>query len=157
MDSHLIPPHGGELTDLLVGDERAKELKAQSMDWPSWTLTPRQICDLELLANGGFSPLKGFLGQKDYNSVCRDMTLPDGTIWPMPIMLDIPEDLAKTLKKGKTLTLRDIEGVMLAALTVEELWQADFESIFSRGLLVSGLHECPNSRKPDGAVPPVIG
>ncbi|MHC4529610.1 MAG: sulfate adenylyltransferase, partial [Planctomycetota bacterium] len=127
MDSHLIPPHGGELINLLVGDERAKELKAQSMGWTSWTLTPRQICDLELLANGGFSPLKGFLGPKDYQSVCEHMTLPDGTIWPIPIMLDIPEDLAKTLKKGKTLTLRDIEGVMLAALTVEELWRADFE------------------------------
>ena len=56
---HLIEPHGGELVDLLVPEAEREELKAASRDWPSWDLTPRQICDLELLLNGGFSPLRG--------------------------------------------------------------------------------------------------
>ncbi len=57
----LIAPHGGELVDLLVDEARAAELKGLSLDWPSWDLTDRQMCDLELLLNGGFSPLRGFL------------------------------------------------------------------------------------------------
>ena len=62
----LITPHGGELVDLLVDDARAEELKDASRDWVSWDLTERQQCDIELLMNGAFSPLTGFLGKADY-------------------------------------------------------------------------------------------
>ena len=65
MPTHLIQPHGGLLRDLVVRDERREELQAASRDWPSWDLTPRQVCDLELLLNGGFSPLSGFMGRGD--------------------------------------------------------------------------------------------
>jgi sulfate adenylyltransferase len=125
MHSSLISPHGGTLIDSIVNQERAEELKRHSRDWPSWNLTPRQICDLELLANGGFSPLQGFLCQEDYESVCEKMRLTDGTLWPIPIMLDVTEELAKSLNEGSTLALRDVEGVMLAALNVEQIWQPD--------------------------------
>ena len=123
MHSNLISPHGDKLINLVVDQVRAGELKGLSRDWPSWDLTPRQICDLELLANGGFSPLEGFLCRNDYESVCEKMRLADGTIWPIPIMLDVTEELAKNLGDGSILTLRDAEGVMLAALTVEQIWQ----------------------------------
>lgn len=129
MPNHLIAPHGGKLVNGLVGPERAAELKTASRDWPSWDLTPRQICDLELLLNGGFSPLQGFMGRKDYESVCSKMRLADGTLWPMPITLDVPADpLGKSLKHGDKLALRDAEGVMLAVLDVEEVWQPDREA-----------------------------
>ena len=72
-DTHLVTPYGGELKNLVVGEERAKELKAESKNWPSWDLTPRQECDLEMLLNGGFSPLEGFLGKADYEAVCDNM------------------------------------------------------------------------------------
>ena len=125
MHSSLISPHGGKLVNLVVNQERAEELKRHSRDWPSWDLRPRQICDLELLANGGFSPLQGFLRRDDYESVCEKMRLTDGTLWPIPIMLDVTEELAKSLDDDSMLALRDAEGVMLAALNVEQIWQPD--------------------------------
>ncbi len=124
----LIAPHGGTLVSLIVGPDRAAELKAASKDWPSWDLTPRQLCDLELLANGGFSPLRGFLTRADYDSVCERMRLTDGTLWPMPITLDVPEELAARLSRGDLLALRDPEGVMLAALHVEDVWKPDLKA-----------------------------
>jgi sulfate adenylyltransferase len=123
--SHIIAPHGGELTELIATPERTAELKAHSREWPSWDLTARQICDLELLISGGFSPLRGFMTQADYEGVCHNMRLSSGVLWPMPITLDVKEEFAKTLKPGSKVALRDAEGVMLAVLNVEEIWQAD--------------------------------
>ena len=125
MRSHLIGPHGGTLVNLVVGQERAEELRGLSRDCPSWDLKPRQICDLELLANGGFSPLRSFLCRSDYDSVCEKMRLADGTIWPIPITLDVSEAVAKNLDTGSMLALRDPEGVLLAAMNVEEVWQGE--------------------------------
>ncbi len=127
MTAHLNPPHGGTLVDLVVSEDRAAELKAQSKDWPSWDLTARQLCDLELLANGGFSPLTGFLGKADYESVCSSMRLADGTLWTLPVVLDLPDEVAEGLQQGTILALRDDEGVMLAAIEVQELYRPDRE------------------------------
>ena len=125
--SHLlIAPHGGELINLLLEPEYAAETKAESRDFPSWDLTPRQICDLEMLLNGGFSPLTGFMNKADYESVCSNMRLSSGVLWPMPITLDVTEAFAKTLQPGSTkVALRDAEGVMIAILHVEDIWQPD--------------------------------
>jgi sulfate adenylyltransferase len=121
----LNAPHGGTLVNLLVEPKRAAELQDASKHWPSHDLTPRQLCDLELLVNGGFSPLTGFMTRKDYDAVCTDMRLADGTLWPMPITLDVPEAFAKTLEAGQSVALRDAEGVMLAVLHVEDVWAPD--------------------------------
>ncbi len=124
--SHLVAPHGGELIDLIVQPERATELKAHSKDWPSWDLTARQVCDLELLLSGGFSPLRGFMTRADYEGVCHNMRLASGTLWPMPLTLDVSEEFARKLTAGTSkVALRDAEGVMLAVLNVEEVWQPD--------------------------------
>ncbi len=127
MTDHLIAPHGGTLVNLLVDEDRATELRNASRDWPSLDLTPRQLCDLELILGGGFSPLRGFMTRKDYERVRDEMRLGDGTLWPMPITLDISEELAKGLEPGMRLALRDPEGVMLAVLCAEEVWQPDRE------------------------------
>jgi sulfate adenylyltransferase len=124
--SHLIAPHGGELVNLIVQPEAASELKQNSREWPSWDLTARQLCDLELLTSGGFSPLRGFMTRSDYENVCASMRLASGIFWPMPITLDVSQEFAKGLKPGSSqIALRDPEGVMLAVLDVEEVWQAD--------------------------------
>ena len=128
MPNHLIPPHGGELKELIVDRERASDLKEASRDWPDWDLTGRQMCDLELLLNGGFSPLDGFMTRDDYQPVLDDMKLADGTLWTMPITLDVSRERAEELEPGSTkLALRDEEGVMLAALHVEDVWEPDVE------------------------------
>ena len=124
--SHLIAPHGGELVELIVPPERAAELKSHSREWPSWDLTARQVCDVELLLSGGFSPLRGFMTRADYEGVVEKMRLANGTLWPMPITLDVTEEFAKKLTPGSSkVALRDGEGVMLAVLDVEEVWQPD--------------------------------
>jgi sulfate adenylyltransferase len=124
--SHIIPPHGGELANLNAHPDHAKQLKSHSREWPSWDLTPRQVCDLELLLSGGFSPLHGFMNKADYEGVCHNMHLASGVIWPMPITLDVKEEFAKTLTPGSSkIALRDGEGVMLAVLHVEDVWQPD--------------------------------
>ncbi len=92
---------------------------------PSWDLTPRQVCDLELLMNGGFSPLKGFNSQADYDGVVDEMRLADGTLWPMPITLDVSEKFAEGLARGTRIALRDAEGVILAIMTVTDKWVPD--------------------------------
>src|SRR5881392_285410 len=124
--SHLIPAHGGQLCELIAVPERIKELKSLSKDWPSWDLTARQVCDLELLLSGGFSPLRGFMKRADYERVCHNMHLTSGVLWPMPITFDVTEEFAKKLQPGSSkIALRDAEGVMLAVLDVEEVWQPD--------------------------------
>ena len=129
LTSHLVAPHGGELIDLLANAERTNELKSHSREWPSWDLTARQICDLELLMNGGFSPLRGFMARADYEGVCHNMRLTSGVLWPMPVTLDVAEAFAKSVNPGKSkIALRDPEGVMLAVLHVEEVWQPDLRA-----------------------------
>ena len=125
MADHLLPPYGGVLVDVVVDDERASELRKASTYWPSWDLTPRHLCDLELLLSGAFSPLRGFLGSADVASVCADMRLSDGTLWPIPVTLDVTDELAAQVGPGASVALRDPEGVMLAALHVEEVYRPD--------------------------------
>ncbi|KAF0281594.1 bifunctional sulfate adenylyltransferase/adenylylsulfate kinase [Spiribacter roseus] len=123
----LIPPYGGTLKDLRLDDTTAQARRTAAADYPSWDLTDRQLCDLELLANGGFSPLEGFMGQADYEGVVNDMRLADGTLWPMPVTLDVSEAFAETLGAGARVALRDPEGVILAILTVDDIWRPDRE------------------------------
>ena len=103
LNSRLTSPHGGALINLLVDSERKGTLQAASRTWLSWDLSPRQLCDLELLLNGAFSPLRGFMTRADYESVCASMRLANGTLWPMPITLDVSEELAQKLGAGASI------------------------------------------------------
>ncbi|MCP3867953.1 MAG: bifunctional sulfate adenylyltransferase/adenylylsulfate kinase [Gammaproteobacteria bacterium] len=109
----------------MVTGERAEQLKEASLSFKSVTLSKRQLCDLELLLNGGFTPLKGFLGQQDYDSVLENTRLSNGTLWPIPITLDVSSEFAESLNPGEQIALRDPEGFMPAVLRVEEKWEPD--------------------------------
>ena len=108
------------MVQLIVTESRANEIKAASKDYPSITLDERGLCDLELLAVGGFSPLKTFMGQNDYLSVLQNMRLANGTLWPLPVTL--PVDPSSGLEVGKPLALRDVYGNLVGLLHVEEIY-----------------------------------
>lgn len=120
MQSNLTP-----IPELYVSYDSAEKMKMEAADLPSWDLTERQVCDLELLMNGGFNPLKGFLTQEDYDGVVDDMRLADGTLWPMPITLDVSQAFADEVKPGQDIALRDPEGVILATMTVTDAFTPD--------------------------------
>ena len=124
----LPAPHGGRLCELLAPRERADQLRLDAASLPAWDLSERQRCDLELLLNGGFSPLTGFLGRADYESVLGEMRLADGTLWPMPITLDVGMAFAAQLSPGMRIALRDTDNTPLAILTVGDIWQPDREA-----------------------------
>jgi sulfate adenylyltransferase len=121
-------PHGGELKNLYLGAADAAAEKEAARDYESWDLTERQLCDIELLLNGAFSPLEGFLDRDDYDSVLRDMRLRSGVLWPMPVTLDVSEDFAAKLKAGDKLALRDLEGVVIATMEVGDVWKPDLDA-----------------------------
>ncbi len=111
--------------ELFVSPESAQKLKLEAGDMPSWDLSARQTCDLELLMNGGFAPLRGFLGEADYDAVLDTMRLADGQLWPMPITLDVTAAFADTVETGQDIALRDAEGVILAVMHVTDKWSPD--------------------------------
>jgi sulfate adenylyltransferase len=121
-------PHGGELKNLYLPADQVPEAKRLSRELPSWDLNMRQLCDIELLLNGAFSPLEGFQGEKDYQSVVKKMRLANGTIWPMPITLDVTEAFAKSLHEGDKIALRDQEGVLIATMDIESIYRPDREA-----------------------------
>ena len=113
------------IPELYVSYEAAQKLKVEATDLTSCNLSPRQICDLEILMNGGFNPLKGFLSQADYDNVVDNLRLADGTLWPMPITLDVSEEFADKIELGQDIALRDQEGVILGTMTVTDRWAPD--------------------------------
>ena len=141
---HVPPP------SLYVSDQERQRLSQQTADWPWLNLTPRQICDLELLMNGGFSPLTGFMGQADYESVLSCMRMTSGALWPIPVILDVSEDCAAQCEVGSSLVLADLEGLPLAVLEVSDIWRPDLgneaQAVFSTADElhpgVAYLHQC---------------
>jgi len=125
LSNSRIEPHGGQICDRMVTEERISELKQDFVHLQSWTLNDRQICDLEMIMNGGFSPLIGFLAQEDYDAVCTDMRLQNNDLWPIPITMDVTENTAENLAKKDKLVLRDKEGFALAVLTIGDIWKPD--------------------------------
>ncbi|KAI1141007.1 putative sulfate adenylyltransferase [Hypoxylon sp. FL0543] len=123
------PPHGGVLKDLLARDfPRQAQLAAEAEQLPAIILTERQLCDLELILNGGFSPLEGFMNEADYNNVVQNNRLADGALFSMPITLDVSEGTIKEvgLKPGVRVTLRDLrDDRNLAILTVDDIYKPD--------------------------------
>ena len=118
-------PHGGLLRELYLGEATAEKEKVKALDLKSWDMTDRQLCDIELILNGAFSPLEGFLNRDDYQGVLGKMRLQSGLLWPIPINLDVSEKFAGSLSSGEHVALRDREGVVIAILEVQDIWKPD--------------------------------
>jgi sulfate adenylyltransferase len=129
-----VRPEERAVVDLCVSAARADELRSLAMRVPNWRLTWRQLCDLELLACGAFSPLRSYLGARDYRSVCESGRLTDGTLWPIPVTLDVPGRLISGSVTNGMLALRDGEGELVAMLRITEAWQpnrrAEAQAVF---------------------------
>ena len=124
----LIPPYGGTLCELLVPPEERPQALARAAALPSITLDDRQVCDLELLLNGGFSPLRGFMGRAACERVVAEMRLPSGEVWPIPITLAVPAEEGRRFAAGQEVALFGAEGVPLAILQLEEVWEPDLDA-----------------------------
>lgn len=123
--SNLGEPHGGTLVNLLVDEDEHVALGREVADLPTIELDSRHLADFELLANGGFSPLTGFMGEADYHSVVENMTLANGLPWSMPVTLSVPESRAGELTPGVRADLRDDEGFPLGVIDIEEVYRRD--------------------------------
>jgi len=122
-----LPAHGGKgLINRLVSGQELENLKQEIQDIPpshEIVLTKRQLCDIELILNGGFSPLEGFMNKSDYDNVVDNMRLSDGTFFPMPITLDITNEKKAQLESAKKAALKDPEGNTIAVIDIDEMWE----------------------------------
>ncbi|KAK0223815.1 hypothetical protein IW262DRAFT_857585 [Armillaria fumosa] len=122
-------PHGGVLKDLVARDSGiSHQLREEAETLPDIVLTERQLCDLELIANGGFSPLEGFMTENDYKSVVDTLRLADGVLFPIPITLDVSgKEISRlSIVPGSRVTLRDPrDEEALAIITVEDIYKPD--------------------------------
>jgi sulfate adenylyltransferase len=122
----LISPYGGKLVNLVVAGEARDALLARAVTLPSIKISMRALCDLELLATGGFSPLDRFMGKADYEGVLREMRLTDGTLFPLPVTLTAnPEELPMV---GEEIVLRNANNDLIAVLEIDEVFHWDHET-----------------------------
>ena len=124
-ESKLIPPHGGKIVDLVVKDEKIRyDLVEKAKTLTKVKLDERGLADLECIATGVYSPLKGFLGEEDYNTVVKNMRLTDGTVWPVPITLAVSDDIASKLKIDDEVTLM-WEDIHIGLMKLSSIYKPD--------------------------------
>ncbi|HKO60949.1 MAG TPA: bifunctional sulfate adenylyltransferase/adenylylsulfate kinase [Pyrinomonadaceae bacterium] len=116
----IVPPYGGTLTNLIVEPDQVQDLLAYAAGLPGILLSERSVCDLELLATGGFSPLDRFMGKADYERVVEEMRLRNGYLAPIPIALPIAS--SQMISLDSDVALRNSRNEVLAILTVEEIY-----------------------------------
>lgn len=122
-----IKPHGGQLINREVTGEERQDLISRAKDMPQIILNAREVSDLEMITIGTFSPLTGFMGQQDYESVCKDMHLKSGLPWTIPITLSTSKEVADTYKEGQEIALYQTPEHLLAVLTLTEKYTYDKE------------------------------
>ena len=123
----LVTPLGETLVDRTVVGAAAVDLRARSESLPALTLSPAASADLELIGCGAYSPLTGFLGRSDYDSVVEHAALADGTPWTLPITLPVDPVLARSLRPGDSLALRDETGAPRGTILVDDVFQRDLD------------------------------
>lgn len=121
----MIEPHGKTLVSFHLSADELSEYSELSNKTASLTLSLKQQCDLEMISNGAFSPLSTFNNQKDYEEILLNNKLSNGLVWPIPIVLDVPDQFLKSLDKNEYISLRNAEGFLLAILKVKEFWAPD--------------------------------
>jgi sulfate adenylyltransferase len=121
----MIQPHGGTLVNRIAGTDRKTELESNSANWYKVEVANRYASDCEMIANGGFSPLTGFMGKADVESVVSNMTLADGTVWAVPVVLPVSDEVAGNISANDTIALVDSNDTLIATMEVSEMYQVD--------------------------------
>ena len=121
----LIAPHGGALVLNMASDDERAELQQRAHSLPHIEVGSRQLADLEMLAIGAYSPLKGFMNQADYLSVVNNMHLSNDLPWSIPITLSTSSEQAASIKEGSQVALVNAQGTLQAVMTVEEKYTYD--------------------------------
>jgi sulfate adenylyltransferase len=121
----LITPHGGKLINRILDLAQGTAATEAAAGLASLTLSAREQCDLEMIGIGAFSPLTGFMGREDFESVCKNMRLANGTVWPIPVVLSPPDDVAASIKEREKIALKDDRGNLLAIMTVRQKFPHD--------------------------------
>ena len=124
--SKLVKPHGGELKPLIIDGDALENEIVRARELPVVRMSSRETSDLIMMAIGAFSPLDGFMVEKDYQGVVKEMHMADGTLWPIPITLSVSEDKARGLKEGEDIALVDDEtNLLMGKMTVQEKYSYD--------------------------------
>lgn len=124
---NLSVPHGGKLVNRYIEESQAESLAHEAQKLPKFKTTLQQLADIELIANGGFSPLEGFMGSDDYKSVLDNMRLKSGLIWSIPITFNIQKEQAVNLSVGDKVALTNDEDILVGVLTIDEIFEFDIE------------------------------
>ena len=125
MTGTLVSPHGGTLVNRMVDADSAEALRTEATSLPRIDMSTKQACDLEMIAMGAFSPLTGFVKEADFRSICTDMRLADGTVWPIPATLAVDDEVKGTLHVGGRAALYHSDGTLMAVIDVDELYAHD--------------------------------
>ena len=138
----LIPPHGGTLVNRIVSEAEAAALRDESANLPKIVLSAKQSCDLEMIAIGAFSPLTGFVCSQDFESICKNMRLADGTVFPIPVTLAVDDETKGTLEAGGRAALYHTDGTLLAVMDVTDIYTHD------RDIEMSGVFRTDDEAHP---------
>lgn len=142
----LIAPHGGNLVNRVPDSQNAAKAQAEANSLPSITLSPREACDLEMIAIGAFSPLTGFMNSADFTRVCKEMRLANGTVWPIPVTLSPANDVADKINAGQKIALKDSKNRVLALMTVTEKFKHD------KALEIPNVYRTEDDKHPGVAI-----
>jgi sulfate adenylyltransferase len=128
----LNTPYGGTLINLLVEGAEREDLARRAGEGPTLQLTARSLCDLELIATGGFSPLDRFMGKADYDGVLDNMRLANGLLWSIPVTLPVAQ--IEGFKEGQEIALRNANNNLIAWMRIDEIFEADAHNEAAKGL-----------------------
>src|SRR5271170_373533 len=123
----LVAPHGGKLVNRIIESSAAQSAIKEAASLPALTLSPREQFDLEMIGIGAFSPLTGFMGKADFESVCKNTRLANGTVWPIPVVLCPSNEQAEKTAVGQKIALKDSQGRVLGLMKVSEKFKHDKE------------------------------
>jgi sulfate adenylyltransferase len=125
----MVPngPHGGRLINRVIEGKSREEWQRRATQLPRVRLNARQLADLEMVAVGAFSPLEGFMGSRDYESVLREERLASGDVWTIPVTLGVTEEARHSIGQAEAVSLTDANDRAVGVLLLEEIFRYDRE------------------------------